>query len=176
MSKKSVLTTTVGFFIIGLLAWMHGLPLVGWVDMPAAGPSTATVSLAIILGALGVLAYFHDDALNGVIFLGFAALVGSHSVGALAAGGAYAWNLVFWAVFFLSIYWAARKGCANRAFFVLALGLSLAADAVKHGSGGSHLAALVEGYLGLLAGVLALVKSARTIMHSNVSEGTQTAA
>lgn len=176
MNKKTVLTTTVGFFIIGLLAWMHGLPLVGWVDTPASGMSGDAFPLAIILGVLGVLAYLHDDALNSVIFLGFAGLVWSHSVGAIAGQAAYTWNLIVWAIFFLSVYWAARRGCTNRAFFLLALGLSLVADAIKHGSGGNHAAALAEGYLGLLAGVLALIKSARTIMNSNVSAAPETAA
>lgn len=163
MSTKAIVTSTVGFFIIGLLAWSHGLPLTGWVGMaPFGGAGPAIVTLSTILGVLGVLAYLNNEVVNSVILLSFASLAWSHAGGVTTSEGAYGWNVLLWALLFLGIFCAAKNGCTNRAAFALVLGLALVADAIKHWSG-SHVFQLIEGYLDLLAGLLALAKSLRTI-------------
>lgn len=162
MTKKAVVTSTVGFFIVGLLTWLHGLPLAGWVGMAeggAAGAGSLIAPLSAILVVLGVLAYLHDEVVNSVILFSFAALTWSHSVGMMLSQGGYGWSVLLWGLLFLAIFGGARKGCPLRALFALVLGLALVADAIKHWSGGAHPWAVIEGYLHLIAGVLALAKA-----------------
>ena len=173
MTKKAVVTSTVGFFIIGLLAWTHGLPLTGWVGMAPAGIAAAISPLSVILVVLAILAYLNDETIDGVILFSVAALVWSHSIGAMMAEGAYGWNVLLWGLLFLAIFCGARKGCTIRALFALAFGLALVADAIKHWSGSAHAYALIEGYLDLLAGLLALVISL-AVLAANRSRGKST--
>lgn len=161
MSKKSDVLATVGFFIVGLSAWMHGLPRAGWVDA-SAGPGMGWLPIALILLVLAVLAFVSDQVLDSVIFFGFAGLVWSHTADhAMAPASAMGWNLIVWALFFLAVWWSALKAGGTRMLFLLALWLTLLAAALASWSG-AHVLGTINGYLDLIAGLLALAVSIGT--------------
>lgn len=174
MSKKSAIVATVGFFIVGLIQWMHSLPRAGWIDVPPPEVGAGTVPLALILGVVGILAFLQEEALDSIVFLGLTALTLSHHAAHWLAippppAAAVSWTALIWTVFFFYVWWGNRRTGGTRGLFLLGLWLTLLAGTINYWSSGAHAIGVIGGYLGLATGLMALLTSAKAASsHSTV--------
>jgi uncharacterized protein len=176
MSNKSVITATVGYMSLGLTGWMLSMPNAGWFTLATYGHGEAMLlPLAAILGVMGILAFLHDGALDGVIFFGGAGLFWSDhvyhqglSVTTAADPGSYVgWYFFVWAVFFCYVWFGSFKAGAARMLFLLGLWLTLLALAIGHWTG--HGFVVLGGYIGLATAILAVITSANAVICRGVA-------
>lgn len=177
MNKKSVITTTIGYMCLGLTGWMLSMPHAAWFgDRAAFGYGPAMMfPLAVILGVMGILAFLHEGALDGVIFFGGAGFFWSHHayqhMANVSDPGSYAgWALFIWAVFFCYVWLGSFKAGLLRILFLLGSWLTVLALAIGAWDS-SHGFTVLGGYLGLITAILAVIISASAV----IGHGTQQA-
>lgn len=170
MSKKTVITATVGYMCLALAGWLISMPNAAWFDRPLYGYGLAVAfPLAAVLGVMGILAFFDESALDSIIFFGGAGLYWSHHAyhqGSATDPGSYAgWYFLVWAVFFCYVWLGSFRAGAGRFLFLLGLWLTLLALAIGHW-GDSHRFIVIGGYLGLATAILAAITSANAVIRN----------
>ncbi len=166
-TSRATITTTVGFMCLGLTWWILSMSDAGWFDKIYPG-GVAMLTLSVVLAIIAILAFVEHRTLDAVIFFGAAAWFGSLHA-ALAGTGATepahydGWLGIVWAVYFFYLWLAALKGDVVRMLFLLGSWLSLLAFAL--GSWGlGHILIVIDGYIGLATGILAVIVSASAII------------
>lgn len=169
INNRCVTTSTVGYMCLALSIWMVSMANAGWYDQVYAQEVSALLPLALVLGVMGVFAYWHGRSLDSVVFFGGTALLWSaHSVGMNAAAGSieisYAgWYWAFWTVFFGYIWLGSFRGGLSRQIFLLGLPIALAAFALRDWTG-LEVFSLISGYVGLVTAAVGLMISASDVI------------
>jgi hypothetical protein len=69
MNNKAVITSTVGYMCLGLLIWMLSMPDAGWFDKLYGHGIAMMLPFALMLGAMGALAFANEKTLYAIVFL-----------------------------------------------------------------------------------------------------------
>lgn len=165
MKSKSVVTSTVGYMCLGVVIWMNNMAAAGWFGSVSAHATALVYPLAIILAVMGILAYLSDSTLDAVIFfVGTAYMMSQHYMAgaAMDPSGVVGWSGLVWAVVICYIWLGSFKAGTPRMLFLLAGWLSFLSAAIGAWTA-VHFFDVLAGYLGLVAGVLALIVSANAI-------------
>ncbi len=168
MNNKTTITSTIGFMCLALTGWMLSMSNAGWFDKPYEHGLAMMLPLAIVLGVMGILAFFNERALDAVIFFGGAGLFWSGfvyrtAVTAMDPSSYSGWYFFIWAVFFCYVWFGSFKAGTTRLLFLLGLWLTLLALAIGDWSN-LHGFTLLGGYLGLATAILAAIISAMAVV------------
>ncbi len=168
MSNKSVVVTTIGFMCLGLVIWMGNLSSAGWLSGASMYGMAMQLALgSVFLGVISILAFFHGRTLDAIIFFSAAGYFWtmSHS-GHGDSGSAAGWYWLLWAVFVFYVWLSSFKAGWARSLFLLAAWLSLLSECLLGWTGAAFFNTL-SGYLGLIAGLVAIYISAATILNDS---------
>ncbi len=174
-TSRATIVATVGFMCLGLTWWILSMSDAGWFDKIYPG-GTAMLSVSLVLAIVAVLAFIEQRTLDAVIFFGGAAWFASLHA-ALTATGATSepahydgWLGIVWTVYFFYLWLASLKGDTVRMLFLLGSWLSLLAFSL--GSWGlGHVLIVIDGYIGLATGILAVIVSASAIINASSAGG-----
>lgn len=174
MNPKAVITKTVGYFALGLMIWLHGLVLAGWVsagsglDQSIAFASQAT--LLVVL--LAVLSFTLGESRDAVIFFVMATLIRTNVVvsQSLLKGGGWVispaergWYEIFVALFISAVWLSSLKDGGPRMLFLLTMCLTHLCEAL---ASFTFIRSFLTtaGFLELFAALTALSYAAGTVL------------
>ncbi|MGH8320608.1 MAG: hypothetical protein ACRESI_01505 [Gammaproteobacteria bacterium] len=173
MNNRLVISSTIGYLCIGLTVWMSNLSPTTWVAGPNMHAAVMAFTLGtVVLGVIAILSFFHGRTLDAIIFFGAAGwfFTSSHSggMGHMGMGGDSAgtmgWFYLIWAVFVFYVWLASFKAGWARSLFLLASWLAILAICLMSWLGWNGFD-YISGYLGLLAGLVAVYISAAEILN-----------
>jgi uncharacterized protein len=160
MNDRIANPAPLGFFALGVFAWVISLPFAGWFAMDQLDSDAASMALqmaGIPLGIVAILEFLRGRGFHGLFFGGFAAYAFTFAMreGPEAVPGYIGWLLLFFGLYFLFLFLAGMKE-AKAAMLVF---LGVAVTFLLHALGmmfGMEVLAMVAGYTGLATGLLAL--------------------
>jgi uncharacterized protein len=166
---KAVAVSTVGYMCLAVTGWMISMSYADWFSKHYG--MALLYPLAIVLGAMGILSFIQNRALDAVVFLGGTALLGSvyaynatPSLARMADPSSYlGWFAVLWGVFFAYVWVASFKSGVSRMLFLLGAWLTMLALAIGGWTGGNGWV-ILAGYIGLVTSILAGIASASEII------------
>lgn len=172
MNNRLVISSTIGFMCIGLVAWMGGLSPTHWVAGPNMHAMVMMFTLgSVVLGVMAILSFFNGRTLDAIIFFGFTGLfmtLGHTGMGHMAStgdsSGTMGWSGLVWAVFFFYVWIGSMKSGWARSLFLLAAWLTGLAYALNSWLG-MDVFGYIGGYLQLFVGLVAAYISAATIIN-----------
>ncbi|MGH7995512.1 MAG: hypothetical protein ACREFX_04080 [Opitutaceae bacterium] len=168
-TRRTVITSTIGYMCFALTGWMLLMPNAGWYHESVYPHSQSLLyPLAILIAVMGILAYVADDTLDAIVFFGGAGLMWaqyllerSHLMEPSSFAG---WYSLVWAVFFCYVWLASFKAGGGRVLFLLGLWLTLLAFAISGWMHNNHFFDVLAGYIGLATSVLAAFVSATSVI------------
>ncbi|MGH8282229.1 MAG: hypothetical protein ACRESE_00075 [Gammaproteobacteria bacterium] len=172
MNNRLVISSTIGFMCIGLVAWMADLSPTTWVAGPNMHATLMAFTLGtVILGVIAILSFFHGRTLDAIIFFGAAGYfftvrhTGMGHMGMMGDSmGTFGWFYLIWAVFFFYVWLGSFKAGWARSLFLLTAWLAILAFCLSSWIGW-HGFDYIGGYIGLFAGLVAAYISAAEIIN-----------
>jgi uncharacterized protein len=170
VTNRCVTTSTVGYMCLALTIWIFSMTNAAWYDRMYVQGNALILPLAIVLGVMGILAYFHGRSLDAVVFFGATALLwsaraaGFGAVATVREPTSYAgWYWALWTVFFGYVWLGSFKAGLARQFFLLGLCIALGAMALEEWTK-LRLFELISGYVGLVTSAIALIVSGSDVI------------
>jgi len=166
MNNKSVVLTTIGFMCIGLTVWMLNLVSAGWVTGSTMYGMAMDFALgSVVLGVIAILTFFHGRTLDAIIFFSVAGYFWTmQHAGGSDSPGTVGWFWLLWAVFAFYVWLGSFKAGWARSLFLLAAWISLLAGCLLSWTGMGFFNT-IGGYLGLIAGLVALHISVAEVLN-----------
>lgn len=161
MGNNSANPTALGYMMVAITGWLFSMVSAGWFGqtIPDIGLVMGVYGGGLAAFVVGILLYLRGRQLDTMVLLGLGAfffVVGTANLSADAApaaeSGYSAWFDLLWAAYFLMLWLSGRNGDATRAWFLLALGLTLLAHGLAFWI--APVLIMIGGYLGLITSLL----------------------